>query len=199
MTTPTPIDISKIMTYEEVNRFFEIIDHRKYRTLFKLIYYCGGLRLGEAVKLKVSDVDISSRKIKIMHSKSGIIQFVPIPDLFYQEFMDYYKRIIDRKEIWLFPSDKEYYKPICKNTCWLKFKDYLRRADLPTYYHPHSLRHAIATHIYNDMLREYGIADIKILQEMLGHKNPGSTMHYLHVEPDLIKQKIEHFLDKART
>jgi integrase/recombinase XerD len=70
---------------------------------------------------------------------------------------------------------------------WSLVKKYCKRAGLPKTVSPHTLRHSFATHLLS------GGADLRAVQEMLGHANIRTTQHYTHVDRDRLKAIHERF------
>ena len=72
-------------------------------------------------------------------------------------------------------------RPLCRISLWVIVKKYCRRAGLPTAVSPHSLRHSFATHVLSNG------ADLRTVQELLGHASIQTTQHYTHVDRDRLK------------
>jgi integrase/recombinase XerD len=75
---------------------------------------------------------------------------------------------------------------------WVIVKKYVRRLGLPGKVSPHTLRHSFATHVLS------GGADLRLVQELLGHSNIRTTQHYTHVDRDRLRAIHERFHPRAK-
>lgn len=145
--------------------------------LFKLIYGCG-LRISEALSLKVSDYDSSSGNLRIS-GKGGKTRIVPLPMKLKQELDLYLKDI--RPEILKNPRN-EYIFPgrgsshLSDTFARKSLRKILLKSGVPARISPHSLRHSLATHLLSR-----GV-DIRIVQEILGHSSLNATQIYTHTD-----------------
>jgi integrase/recombinase XerD len=183
------------LTSEEITRFLEQIDCSsgqglKDRTLFELIY-SSGLRVSEAAKLQVKDIDFERREI-VVRGKFDRDRVVPISKVA-KAFLFYY--LGDRKrqrEAWVFcgsrGSKSQYGAHLQPGSISERFKTLLRRFEMDKKeICTHSIRHSTATH-----LLENG-AGIRHVQELLGHKSIETTVRYTHIQIDsLIKIYRKH-------
>ena len=90
---------------------------------------------------------------------------------------------------WLFVSRAG--RPLTREMLWILVKKYVRRAGLNTKVSPHTLRHSFATHLLA------GGADLRTVQELLGHANIRTTQHYTHVDRDRLKAIHKQFHPRA--
>jgi integrase/recombinase XerD len=149
------------------------------RAIYELIY-SSGLRVSEAAGLKVGDIDFEGRLLLIRQSKFYKDRIVPASDVALSFVKKYLGERIMAKESPLFLGDQG---PLGKQTMSARFRKYLQlfgmyKAGLSI----HSLRHSIATH-----LLEAG-ADLRYVQELLGHTSIETTARYTHCLYDSLKR-----------
>lgn len=167
------------LTRDEISRFLESIDPEsakglRDRTLFELIY-SSGLRVSEAVGLKVGDIDFDER-LMVVRGKFDRDRMVPISQVAHDFLAAYLGARRDHPDASVFPGYRGHL-----TACHVSdhFRELLARAgiagkELCT----HSIRHSTATH-----LLENG-ASVRHVQELLGHANIESTVRYTHVMVD---------------
>lgn len=151
--------------------------------ILELIYACGA-RISEVSNLKVSDIDIKERQVKLF-GKGSKERIVPLHDLCIDELLDYrdnFRPILlgEKTSDYLFVSTRG--NRFSEDAIRQMFKKTLLEAGLDLSYSPHCLRHSFAT----DMLS--GGANLRSVQEMLGHASLATTQIYTHVSPERLKQ-----------
>ncbi len=170
-----PIVLSK----EEVIDIFRATRNLKHRTLLILIY-SSGLRIGEALSLKLQDIDVDRRQIYVRNGKGRKDRHVVMAESFIPLLYNYlttYKP----EDLFIEGKDGNEYsassvRSVLKLSC--------SRAKIKKHVTPHTLRHSYATHML-----ENGI-DLRHIQALLGHSRPETTMIYTHVtQHDLLKIK----------
>ncbi len=170
-----PIVLSK----EEVIDIFRATRNLKHRTLLILIY-SSGLRIGEALSLKLQDIDVDRRQIYIRNGKGRKDRHVVMAEAFIPLLYNY---LTTYKPEHLFVEGKdgnEYSASSVRSVLKLSCS----RAKIKKHVTPHTLRHSFATHML-----ENGI-DLRHIQALLGHSRPETTMIYTHVtQHDLMKIK----------
>jgi len=142
--------------------------------LFRTIYACG-LRVSEALHLRVSDIDSSRMLVHIRHGKGAKDRCVPLSSRLLQELRDYWR--LYRPADLLFPGQTAS-GALCAGSLQRHCVKARRRAGLQLRVTPHTLRHCYATH-----LLEAGV-DVPTLQRLLGHSSLQTTAHYLHIRSD---------------
>jgi integrase/recombinase XerD len=147
------------------------------------VLYASGLRVSELCSLKINDVFDTFVKVKGKGNKERV---VPIGRKAI-EAIDYYLLHFRNEEDHpsLFLNERK--KPIDRILVYKRLKYYAKRAAIKTSFSPHSLRHSFATH-----LLENG-ADLRIIQEMLGHANIGTTDRYTQVSQNKLREAFETF------
>jgi len=160
-----------ILSREEVSRLLVVLNNPKHRFLLTLIYSCG-LRVSEAVRLRLGDLDFDRRLIHIRQSKGRKDRFVMLSSRLKEPLALYRKDYVLRS--WLFPG-RSPDAPIAVRTAQEVFKQARLKSGVVKDVSIHSLRHAFATHLLED-----GV-DLRYIQELLGHKSPATTEIYTHV------------------
>ena len=144
---------------------------RKHRAIL-LVIYAAGLRVSEAARLKVADVDGKQRRLFVRGGKGGKDRYTIIAETALEALRAYW-RVYQPKE-WLFPGDRPD-TPISPRTIQAVFSQAKERASIGKAATVHTLRHSFATHLLED-----GV-DLRYIQELLGHEDPRTTQLYTHV------------------
>ena len=177
-----------VLTRNEVVTVLNHVSTFHFYTFFRLVYTCG-LRLSEALNLRVQDIDGNRGFLKI-YGKGAKDRYVPLPPATYQLLRLYWKthrnaRLIfpalgrDLKEG---PSSK---RPMSLSSVQGALKDAARAANVkPEKVRTHILRHSYATH-----LLEAGVS-IRAIQDYLGHASLEQTMVYLHLTAPKYKDGV---------
>ncbi|SFZ91329.1 Site-specific recombinase XerD [Flaviramulus basaltis] len=168
--------LPNVLSKEEVKAIFDATKNLKHKTLLSLVY-SAGLRIGEALNLKINDIDFERGLIHIKAAKGKkdrytLLSHGIIPLL--QTYINHYK-----PKILLFEG--RFDKPYTQVSARQVLKKSLLLAGIKKYATLHTLRHSFATH-----LLESG-TDIRYIQELLGHNDPKTTMIYTHVSTTSLK------------
>jgi len=169
---------------EEMARFLDSIDIKivcglRDRALFELAY-AAGLRVGEIVKLNVEDIDFESRQIFIRCGKWNKDRVVPVGDIALSLLSKYLSVRKDNKNEPVFTGSNGRIGPgaiVKRFQKWLHLAG-IERQGLCI----HSIRHSVATH-----LLENG-ADLRYVQELLGHKSIETTVRYTYALQEVLKR-----------
>lgn len=154
------------------------------RALFELLYACG-LRISEALGLRVEDVDLVGGTVRVL-GKGAKERIVPIPSSSIPYVEAYVRRVRPRlvaprpEESALFVSARG--RPLTDTAVRKRLRGYLRRPQVSFGATPHAFRHSIATH-----LLERGV-DVRIVQEALGHSSLATTQVYTHLSKKGLKR-----------
>ncbi|MCJ8013196.1 tyrosine-type recombinase/integrase [Paenibacillus sp. KQZ6P-2] len=157
----------------------------KHRAVLTLIY-SAGLRISEAVHLRVPDLDAERGTIHVRQAKGRKDRYTLLSQTAYK-LMEQYIRI-ERPENWLFPGGTDG-RPITVRTIQHVFEKAKQKAGIQKQATVHTLRHSFATH-----LLEAG-TDIRYIQELLGHESSKTTEIYTHVSIRDIR-RIQSPLDR---
>lgn len=177
-----------ILSQEDVLKIFSCVENLKHKTLLMLIY-SAGLRVGEAVRLKISDIDSKRKLIHIRNAKGRKDRYTLLSDNVLQILRQYYKPY--KPKDYLFEGQGER-KHLSERSIQEVFHRAVKIAGIKKPVTVHSLRHSFATH-----LLENGV-DLRYIQEILGHASSKTTEIYTHVSSTSLN-KIINPLDQALT
>lgn len=149
------------------------------------LMYASGLRCSEVVNLQVSDIDFN-QMIILVHGKGGKDRYVP----FHEYARDWLIKYIDEaRNNLMIKNEGHNFVFVNKNGNPLTNRGIENIVDRITFkydatkkIHPHTIRHSFATHLLN------AGADIRTVQELLGHKNLTTTQVYTHISKDHLKK-----------
>jgi integrase/recombinase XerC/integrase/recombinase XerD len=152
------------------------------RALFELAYACG-LRAEELVNLDTHSLDFDAEEVRV-EGKGGKTRIVPVGEAAVRALTRYVERArpalqTDRTEPALFLSKSG--RRLSTSDVRRRLRVWSRRAALQGGAHPHALRHSFATHLLD------GGADLRAIQEMLGHSSISTTQIYTRVESARLK------------
>jgi len=160
-----------VLSKEEIWAIFEEIHNVKHLAILMTIY-SGGLRLSEAINLKVSDIDSQRMMIRVNQGKGHKDRYTLLGKRALGILRIYYKDT--RPKEWLFPSTS-LDKPIGASSVQKAFHIALIKANIKKKASVHTLRHSFATHLLEDG------TEIPYIQNLLGHSDSRTTSIYLHV------------------
>jgi site-specific recombinase XerD len=180
----------KFLTFDETKRLFENIISKRDKAIF-LLAYRHGLRASEIGLLRHSDLDLKTLRVMIHRIKGSLSGEHPLQADEVRALKSYLKTREDSFP-YLFPSRKG--SPISRSMLDVLIKSYGEAANLPEEKrHFHVLKHSIATH-----LLEKG-AELRFLQDWLGHANIQNTVIYTALVSSSREQKArEYFLKMPR-
>lgn len=169
-TMKRPRKLPIVLSRDEIRRMIDGCSNLKHRLLLSLAYGAG-LRVSEAVRLRVRDMDLEGLTIHIKQAKGRKDRLTVFPERLKPRMSDYIKE--KRADDYVFASERG--GRLTEATAQKVFYQCLKRAGIGKQATFHSLRHSFATH-----LLENGV-DIRYVQELLGHQNIRTTMGYTHV------------------
>jgi len=180
------LSLPVVFSEEEIDLFLESIDSNnplglRDRALFELIYSCG-LRVTEAILLKTESVFLQESLIRVI-GKGDKERLVPIGYYAKRWLARYFDEV--RPVLVKSAKSKDFVfltrrgERISRKNVWKRFKETCRTAGIEG--KVHTLRHSFATH----MLK--GGADLRSVQELLGHADIGTTQIYTHVDEPALK------------
>jgi len=175
--------IPTVLSKDEIKLLLDAITNDKHKLLVELLY-SSGLRVSEAVKMKIDDLNLKEKMGKVISGKGKKDRHIIISNNIIEHINNYLK---DRKEDseYLFPSDK---KHISVRMAQKIVNKSAKKAGIKKRVFCHALRSSFATH-----LLEAG-TDIRIIQVLLGHANLSTTERYTKVSTEQLK-KVKSPLD----
>lgn len=193
-TILTEQDMTLLFDYLDVSTdvskrsYADAINYRD-RTMIEILYSCG-LRRGELLPLRVSAVDVSNELLYVYNGKGGKDRVVPLGSCALDVLHVYLSEIrpillTTTSEDYLFPSKRGGY--VSKSAFAETVKRVCERAGIEKSIRVHDFRHACATHMLNRG------ADIRYVQELLGHSSLTSTQIYTHVAVDHLQKTHEQY------
>jgi integrase/recombinase XerC len=189
-----PKKLPKIIHDEEIERLFKSIDqntHLGYRNyvLLDLLFSCG-LRASEVVEMKIIDIRLNQNQI-LVHGKGSKDRYVPLHDHLVHEirhYLTYVRPSLIAKGPNTFVDEVFInYKgtPLTVRGLQIILKKIIENSGETYKIHPHMMRHAFATTLLN-----HG-ADLRVVQELLGHEHLKSTQIYTQVSAEILKEKYK--------
>ncbi|MDR7472587.1 MAG: site-specific tyrosine recombinase XerD [Armatimonadota bacterium] len=183
-----PQRLPRVLTVEEVERLLAAPDPStpeglRDRALLELLY-ASGLRVSEAVGLQLSDLDLAQEVVRTV-GKGSRERLVPLGAHAVRALRAYLARArpVLVRHRWtqaVFVSRRG--RPLTRQACWKLVRRYARRAGITRALSPHVLRHSFATH-----LLDRG-ADLRAVQEMLGHASVATTQVYTHLTRQRLRE-----------
>ena len=173
-TTKVTYKLPEILSQTEVQGIIKAASNIKHKALLMVIYGAG-LRVSEAVNLRVSDIDRARMTLHIRNCKNRRERYVILSPVVYQALRKYWK--FCKFDDYVFPGQNNN-KPLTTSTAGTIFKTAKQKAGIKKAGGVHSLRHAFATHML-----EAG-EDLFVIKRLLGHSSIHSTVRYLSFIPD---------------
>jgi integrase/recombinase XerD len=175
----SPEGVEKLLAAPQTGERFFLRDRALLETL-----YATGSRASEVVGLRLEDLHLDSGFCKCL-GKGKKQRVVPLGRPAQEALRGYLgaqrPRLVRATPDapWVFVSRGG--RPLTREMLWILVKKYVRRAGLSTRVSPHTLRHSFATHLLA------GGADLRTVQELLGHASIRTTQHYTHVDRDRLR------------
>ncbi len=161
-----------MLSESAVRRFLEALETPKARAI-AFTLYSSGMRVGEVVRLKVSDIDSDRMMIHVRQGKGRKDRYVMLSPILLEILREYVRG--ERPTDWLFPAGHRRDRHITTRTVQRQVVAAADRAGISKKVTPHTLRHSFATH-----LLEAG-TDLRYIQKLLGHSQIRTTVLYTHV------------------
>ena len=182
--------IPEFLFYEEMVNLLESIpldndEDIRNRAMFEIMYACG-LRVSEVVSLRIDDIDLNEQILRVMGkgSKERIVPFYDEAKKCLQLYLTKVRiHLCDESEKICFLNHKG--KPLTTRGVQYILDKVVQKSGLLLKVHPHMFRHSFATHLLDNG------ADLRIVQELLGHSNLSTTQIYTHVTKEHLKNTYE--------
>jgi len=178
--------LPQVLSKGEVEALLNAVDDLKHRTILVTIY-SAGLRVSEAVRLRVRDIDSSQMQLRIEQGKGKKDRYALLGQKNLELLREYYR--VYRPEEWLFGGQKKG-NWLSVNTVQKAFERAKKKAGISKHATVHTLRHSFATHLLDQN------TDVFTIQKLLGHTNLRTTAVYLHVSRERLGQVVSP-LDQA--
>jgi integrase/recombinase XerD len=187
--------VPKVLSPQQINRLFEAPGRgdpcwRRDRALLELLY-ATGCRASELAHLKLRDMHLDEGYC-VCRGKGDKERLVPLGARAIQAINAYLaderRKLAGKRGAsaeWVILSYRG--RRLCRERIWELLKQYAARIGLPAEISPHTLRHCFATHMLA------GGADLRQVQEMLGHASIATTQIYTHVDPTRLKAVHKKF------
>lgn len=190
LTRPLPT----VLSIAEIDQMLAAIDHSKpegqrNRAMLETMYSCG-LRVSELVSLSISGLFLDIDFIKVT-GKGNKERLVPIGGVAVQQIKIYRENIRNHINVQEKFTDVLFLNrrgaPLSRVMIFMIIKDLAAKAGIKKNIHPHTFRHSFATHLV-----EAG-ADLRAVQEMMGHKSITTTEIYTHLDKGYLRSTLEKF------
>jgi len=190
---PKPLSISQARLLLEQPAKLSTPEARRDRAMLELLY-ATGMRVSELVSLNLGDVDMEGGFVRCF-GKGHKERLIPIHQqaaLAVKEYLEQARPNLahDKEERALFLNPRG--DRLTRQGFWQKLKEYAKSAHLEADVTPHTLRHSFATHMLS------GGADLRYVQEMLGHANISTTQVYTHLTSEHIRRSYEKSHPRAK-
>jgi site-specific recombinase XerD len=179
-----------VLSGEEVIALLNAAMNLKDRAILMTLY-AAGLRVGEAVHLRLEDIDSKRGMIRVDQGKGRKDRYVMLSEPLLETLRGYWRE--KRPAPWLFPG-QDPSRPLNRASVESLFAQAKEKAGIRKRVSPHSLRHSFATH-----LLERGV-NIRVIQRLLGHRSLQSTEIYTHVAETYVrdtKSPLDDLLPKV--
>lgn len=179
-----------VLTVDQIEQIFDCFDlddplDIRNRTILETIYACG-LRISECCNLLINNIDYKEMNIRVIGkgNKERLIPYYPRLNELFSLYEDKYRNKYAEKDYpYLFVSTRG--TQVSPRSVQLLLEEVKLKANIPIDIHPHMLRHSFATHLLDNG------ADLRTVQELLGHENLSTTQIYIHLTFDRLKKTVD--------
>ena len=176
--------LPEVLSKEEIKKILDYAVNLKHKTMLSLVY-SGGLRIGEAINLKLTDIDSKRMLMRILRGKGNKDRMVTLSPKVLELLREYFKEYRPKEYLFEGQYGGKYSSRSMENV----LKHAVKKTGIKRKIVMHTLRHSYATH-----LLEAG-TDLRYIQELLGHSSPKTTMIYTHVSTKKLSEIKSPFDD----
>ena len=188
------------LSYEEVTRLLSVPAESdtpksiRDKALLELLY-ATGMRVTEIVSLDLEDVNLASATVRVTRGKGGKERIIPMHGRAVEALDRYLSK--GRLQLLKDPNERALFlnhrgQRLTRQGLWLIIKHYVHEAGISSEVTPHTLRHSFATHLLN------GKADLRHVQELLGHANISTTQIYTHISGERLRVAYDEAHPRAK-
>jgi site-specific recombinase XerD len=171
-----PSIIPEVLSVQEVERFLNTFSNLKHKAIFTLCY-SAGLRLGEILNIKISDIDSDRMQIRIQQAKGKKDRYSILSPKVLELLRSYVTEYKPKEYLFEGQNGGKYSSASVQQL----MRRHRKKAGIRKKATPHTLRHSFATHLLDNG------TDIRFIQELLGHKHISTTQIYTHVSTRNLK------------
>ncbi len=172
-----PSTIPVVLSVEEVQRFLNTFTNLKHKAIFTLCY-SAGLRLGEILNIKISDIDSDRMQIRIHQAKGKKDRY----SILSPKVLDLLRRYVQEYKPKEYLFEGQHGGKYSSASVQQLMRKHRIKANIKKRATPHTLRHSFATHLLDNG------TDIRFIQELLGHQHISTTQIYTHVSNKNLEQ-----------
>jgi integrase/recombinase XerD len=187
--------LPQFLTVEEVEKLLRFFSEQtpltiRNRTIVEFMYSCG-LRVSELTNLKSEDIRLDESLLLIRQSKGKKDRFIPFGSTARKLLLEYVNKA--RPYLLKLDPDCPYFflskngRKLNRERIWTIINSTSKMCGIKKSVHPHTLRHSFATHLL------FNGADLRVIQEMLGHSDLATTQIYTHVDSRQISETHQQF------
>ncbi|MFY0684624.1 MAG: tyrosine-type recombinase/integrase [Balneola sp.] len=171
-----PSTIPEVLSVEEVQRLLNSFTNLKHKAIFTLCY-SAGLRLGEILNIKISDIDSDRMQIRINQAKGKKDRYSLLSPKVLELLRKYVSEYKPKEYLFEGQNGGKYSSASVQQL----MRKHRKKANIKKKATPHTLRHSFATHLLDNG------TDIRFIQELLGHQHISTTQIYTHVSSKNLK------------
>ena len=191
---PKPIPINQVRLLLEQPAKLFTSEAKRDRAMLELLY-ASGMRISELVALNMGDVNLEGDYFVRCFGKGRKERIIPLYEQVIMTIKEYLEK--DRPKLLHGKKDNALFlnargERLTRQGFWQKLKEYAKTAGLDNKISPHTLRHSFATHMLS------GGADLRSVQELLGHANISTTQVYTHLTTEHVRRTYDKSHPRAK-